>query len=66
MTCLTFGAFTEKLQSKVCLHKKCPVRWYLQSYAEQQNVKLHLFGYSLGPSVITLNKPKTMFLVQTS
>ena len=50
----------------VYLKLQCSSLWHLLSFAEKCNVKIRSFGYSLGPSVITLEEPNTMFLVKGS
>ena len=45
---------------------QCSVLWHLLSFAEKCHVKIRSFGYRLGPLVITLKEPDTMFLVKGS
>ena len=46
----------------VYLQLQCSSLWHLLSFAEKCNVKIRSFGYRLGPLVITLEQPDTMFL----
>ena len=55
--------FSKILLCTVYLKLQCSVLWHLLSFAEKYNVKIRLFGYSLGPLVITLEESNTMFLV---
>ena len=45
----------------VYLQLQCSSLWHLLSFAEKCNVKIRSFGYRLGPLVITLEEPNTMF-----
>ena len=58
--------FSKIFLCTVYLKLQCSVSWYLWSFAEKYNVKIHLFDYRLGPLVITLEEPNTMFLVKES
>ena len=50
----------------VYLQLQCSSLWHLLSFAEKCNVKIRSFGYRLGPLVITLEEPDTMFLAKGS
>ena len=58
--------FSKILLCTVYLKFQSSVLWQLLSFAEKYNVKICSFGYRLGPSVITLKEPNTMFLVKGS
>ena len=68
---INFSLWTAKIFSKILLYTaylklQCSVLWHLLSFAEEYNVKIRSFGYSLGPFLITLKEPNTMFLVKGS
>ena len=68
---INFSLCIAKIASKVFLctvylQLECSCLWHLLSFAEKCNVKIHSFGYHLGPSVITIEEPDTMFLVKGS
>ena len=68
---IDFSLWIGKIFSKIFLYTvylkmQCSVLWHLLSFAEKYNVKIRSFGYRLGPSVITLKEPNTMFLVKGS
>ena len=48
------------------LKLQCSVLWHLLYFADKCNVKIHSFGYHLGPLVITLEEANTMFLAKRS
>ena len=68
---IDFSLWIAKIASKiflctVYLQFQCPSSWHLLSFAEKYNVKIRSFGYRLGPTVITLREPDTMFLAKRS
>ena len=56
--------FSKRYLCTVYLQLQCSVLWHLLSFTEKCNVKIRSFGYRLGPLVITLKEPDTMFLVK--
>ena len=74
----TYKALSHRLlivDSKNCLKNislyclfAIPMSFFMAfiSFAEKYNVKICSFGYRLGPTVITLGEPDTMFLVKRS
>ena len=68
---IDFSLWTGNILSKILpctvyLKLQCSVLWHLLSLAEKFNVKIRPFGYSLGPSVITLEEPNTMIFPKGS
>ena len=68
---IDFSLWIAKVFSKIFLctiylQLQCSVLWYSLSFAEKCNAKIRSSGYRLGPLVITLREPDTMFLVKGS